>query len=251
MWRRLGPSSKAYLSRRKTSWTSSSFRSGHCCRSGYFCEITRPISELGHRDSRCGYRGEAVNPIGGQMSPKTIFNLHLILGYVAWLLCFRTYLLPRLKSMDQVEAHRAIATLHSFRFYGLVFILPGVVGNLPASFAPFPAHWDLATGVIAILALLTVRVRPLFWLFVIAFNLVGVIDLILDYYHAVRIGLPAMAGQLGAAYVIPIIYVPLLMITHVVAFYLLLRPQPRVVRAVAGDAAASHGNRSTKEVEAT
>jgi hypothetical protein len=172
------------------------------------------------------------------MSPATIFNLHLILGYVAWLLCSRAYLLPRLKSRDRVDAQRAIATLHSFRFFGLVFILPGVVGNLPASFATFAAYWDLATGVLAILALLTVRVRPLFWLFVIAFNLVGVIDLILDYYHAVRIGLPAMAGQLGAAYVIPIIYVPLLMITHIVAFYLLLRPQPKTVRAFADAAAA-------------
>jgi len=173
------------------------------------------------------------------MSPKIIFNLHLILGYVAWLLCFRAYLLPKLKSMDQVEAQRVIATLHSFRFFGLVFILPGVVGNLPASFAPFAAYWDLATGVLAMLALLTVRMRPLFWLFVVAFNLVGVVDLIVDYYHAVQVGLPAMAGQLGAAYAIPIIYVPALMITHVVAFYLLLRPQPKVVRALAGDAAAA------------
>jgi uncharacterized membrane protein len=173
------------------------------------------------------------------MSPKTIFNLHLILGYVAWLLCFRAYLLPRLKSWDRVEAHRAIATLHSFRFFGLVFILPGVVGNLPASFAPFAAYWDLATGVLAILALLAARIRPLFWLLVVAFNLVGVIDLILDYYHAVRVGLPALAGQFGATYAIPIIYVPVLMITHVVAFYLLLRPQPKAVRSFAVDAAAS------------
>ncbi|HTC56583.1 MAG TPA: hypothetical protein VK706_09250 [Candidatus Sulfotelmatobacter sp.] len=175
------------------------------------------------------------------MSPKTIFNLHLILGYVAWLLCFRAYLLPRLRSMDQVEAHRAIATLHSFRFFGLVFILPGVVGpNLPAAgFATFAAHWDLATGVIAILALLTVRIRPLFWLFIVSFNVVGVVDLIANYYHAVKVGLPALAGQLGAAYAIPIIYVPVLMITHVAAFYLLLRPQPKAVRAFAGDAAAA------------
>ena len=173
------------------------------------------------------------------MSPKIIFNLHLILGYVAWLLCFRAYLLPKLESMDQVEAQRVIATLHSFRFFGLVFILPGVVGNLPASFAPFAAYWDLATGVLAMLALLTVRMRPLFWLFVVAFNLVGVVDLIVDYYHAVQVGLPAMAGQLGAAYAIPIIYVPALMITHIVAFYLLLRPQPKAVRALAGDAAAA------------
>jgi len=174
------------------------------------------------------------------MSPETIFNLHLILGYVAWLLCFGVYILPRLKSMDLVAPQRAIATLHSFRFFGLVFILPGVVGpNLPAGFATFAAYWDLATGVLAILALLTVRMRPLFWLFVVAFNLVGVVDLILDYYHATQAGLPALAGQLGATYAIPIIYVPLLMITHVVAFYLLLRPQPKTARALVGEAATS------------
>jgi hypothetical protein len=169
------------------------------------------------------------------MSPETIFNVHLLLGYVAWLLCFGAYVMPRLKSMDLVAAQRAIATLHSFRFFGLVFILPGVVGpNLPgAGFATFAAYWDLATGVLAMLALLTVRIRPLFWLFVVAFNLVGVVDLILDYYHAVQVGLPAMAGQLGATYAIPIIYVPVLMITHVVAFYLLLRPEPNAVRAFA------------------
>ncbi len=174
------------------------------------------------------------------MSPEIIFNLHLILGYVAWLLCFGVYVMPRLKSMDLVAAQRAIATLHSFRFFGLVFILPGVGPNLPAAgFATFAAYWDLATGLLAILALLTVRIRPLFWLFVAAFNLVGMVDLILDYYHATRVGLPALAGQLGATYAIPIIYVPVLMITHVVAFYLLLRPQLKAVRDLAGDAAAS------------
>ena len=174
------------------------------------------------------------------MSPEIIFSLHLILGYVAWLLCFGVHILPRLKSMELVAAQRAIATLHSFRFFGLAFILPGAVGpNLPASFATFAAYWDLATGVLAMLALLTVRIRPLFWLFVVAFNLVGVVDLILDYYHATQVGLPALAGQLGALYAIPVIYVPVLMITHVVAFYLLLRPQPKAVRAFAGDAAAS------------
>jgi len=174
------------------------------------------------------------------MSPETIFRIHLILGYVAWLLCFRVYVFPKLKSMDHVAAQRAIATLHSFRFFGLVFILPGVVGsNLPAGFAPFAAYWDLATGVLAMLALLTVRIRPLFWLFVAAFNLVGIVDLILDYYHATRLDVPAVAGQLGAAYFIPVIYVPLLMITHVTAFYLLMRPQPGAARVLAPDVATS------------
>jgi hypothetical protein len=141
--------------------------------------------------------------------------------------------------MDRFEAQRVIATLHSFRFFGLVFILPGVVGpNLPAHFAVFAAYWDLATGVLAMLALLTARIRPLFWLFVVAFNLVGTTDLVFDYYHAIQAGLPALAGQLGATYAIPIIYVPLLMITHFAAFYLLMRPQSEA-RALAGAAAAS------------
>lgn len=174
------------------------------------------------------------------MSPEIIFNLQLVLGYVAWLLCFRTYLLPRLKSMDPIEAQRAIATLHSFRFFGLVFIIPGVVGpNLPASFASFAAYWDLATGVLAMLALLTARIRPLFWALVVAFNLVGMVDLILDYYHAIQVGLPVLAGQLGTTYAIPIIYVPVLMITHIVALYWLLRPQPKAVRSFVSHPAAS------------
>src|ERR1700760_854976 len=166
------------------------------------------------------------------MSSENIFRLHLILGYVAWLLCFAAYILPTLKTMDPVATQRAIATLHSFRFFGLVFILPGVVGpNLPASFATFAAYGDFATGVLALLALLAIRIRPLFWTLAVAFNVVGIADLVLDYYHAVRVGLPAMAGQLGATYVIPIIYVPALMITHIAAFYLLLRAQPRAVMA--------------------
>ena len=174
------------------------------------------------------------------MSPETIFQVHLVLGYVAWLLCFGVYVVPKLNAMDRVEAHRAIATIHSFRFFGLVFILPGVVGpHLQPDFASFAAHWDLATGVLAILALLTVRVRPVFWFFVVAFNLVGATDLILDYVHAVRIGLPAVAGQLGAAYAIPVIYVPALMISHIAAFYLLTRHQPKAVWTIAREATAS------------
>jgi hypothetical protein len=162
------------------------------------------------------------------MSPEVLFRWHLVLGYVAWLLCFGTYVWPRLKLMTPFDAQRAIATLHSFRFFGLVFLLPGVVGpDLPASFAVVAAYGDFATGLLAMLALLTVRLRPLFWSFVVAFNVAGVIDLVLDYYHATLANLPAHAGELGSLYAIPIIYVPLLMITHVTAFYLLLRPQAR------------------------
>ena len=173
------------------------------------------------------------------MSPATIFQIHLILGYVPWLLCFGAYVWPRLKAMNPIEAQRAIATLHSFRFFGLVFLIPGVVGpNLPTGFAAFAAYGDFATGLLAMLALLTVRIRSVFWPLVVAFNLVGAADIITDYYHGIQIGLPALAGELGAAYAIPIIYVPLLMITHVAAFYLMVRHRTQGARTFPSSAAA-------------
>jgi hypothetical protein len=173
------------------------------------------------------------------MSPATVFEVQLVLGYVPWLLLLGAYVLPKLKSMDRVEAHRAIATLHSFRFFGLVFIVPGIVGpNLPAGFATFAAYGDFATGILAMVALLTVRIRPLFWLFVVAFNVVGVVDIIVDYYHGNQFHLAELAGELGATYAIPMIYVPALMITHVVAFYLLARSWPVASRTLAGGAGA-------------
>jgi hypothetical protein len=168
------------------------------------------------------------------MPPRIIFPLQLVFGYIAWALLFATYVWPVLRAMESTRAQRAIATLHSFRFFGLVFLVPGVVGpNLPPSFAVFSAYWDFATALLAILALLTVRVRFLFWPLVTAFNLVGAIDLAVDYYHAIRSGLAMTPGELGMAYVIPVLIVPLLMITHIAAFYLLVRSRAGTVPSLA------------------
>lgn len=137
------------------------------------------------------------------MSPQSIFAVRSVLGYATCLLCFNAYLWPRLKSMETLAAQRVIATLNSSRFFGFVAILPGVVGpNLPSSLATVADYWDLAAGVLAVFALLTAGVRSVFWFFVVVFNFVGMVDLILTYYQAVRVNLPALAGQLGDAYVI-------------------------------------------------
>jgi hypothetical protein len=161
------------------------------------------------------------------MSPAIIFLLQLVLGYAPWLL-LGAYVFPKLASMDRFEVQRAIAMLHSFRFFGLAFIVPGVVGpDLPMGYATFAAYGDFATGLLAMLALLSVRIRPLFWLLVSVFNVLGAADILLAYIHGSQYDLPAHAGALGATYAIPILYVPLLMITHAVALTLLVRRQVR------------------------
>jgi hypothetical protein len=114
--------------------------------------------------------------------------------------------------------------LHSFRFIGLAFLVPGVVlPDLPPAFAAFArpaAYGDLTAAVLALLALAALQSRlgiVLVWVF----NLWGSADLLYAFYQAV-IGVGIEPGQLGAAYFIPTVVVPLLLITHGLMFLLLL-----------------------------
>ncbi len=166
------------------------------------------------------------------MLAKDIFSIDMALGYLVCALCMGTYVWPRLRAMDRVKAHRAIATFNSFRFLGLAFLLPGFVGpNLPQGFATPVAYGDLATALLAILVLLTVRVRLLFWPLVWIFNVVGLADLVIDTARAVSVNLPSVAGQLGAGYAILMLYVPALFWTHLIAFWLLLRTERAPARS--------------------
>jgi hypothetical protein len=56
------------------------------------------------------------------------------------------------------------------------------------------------------------------------FNLWGSADIINAFYQANHAGL--LAGQLGAAFFLPTLVVPLLLITHGLAFRILLLHQP-------------------------
>src|SRR6202008_3574834 len=62
---------------------------------------------------------EPTRPIGGNMSPATIFQLHLVLGYIPWLLCFGAYVWPRLNAMDRLEAPPDSAPRLSYQCWGL------------------------------------------------------------------------------------------------------------------------------------
>jgi hypothetical protein len=62
-----------------------------------------------------------------------------------------------------------------------------------------------------------------FWGFVAAFNIVGLLDILIDYFHAIQNGVPAAAGQLGATFFIVTLLVPLLVITNIYSLYSLAR----------------------------
>jgi len=139
---------------------------------------------------------------------------------VAWGVVAARYVWPELRLRQPTEALRPLLILHSFRFMGLAFLIPGVVSpDLPSAFARSAALGDIIAATLALLSLLLLPSRPgvfTTWIF----NLWGTGDLLNAFYQANHSGL--LPGQLGAAYFIPTLVVPLLLITHGITFRVLL-----------------------------
>ena len=155
------------------------------------------------------------------MSPQLCFFGSIAFAFIAWGIVAKRYIWPKLRVLQRADALRPLLILHSFRFEGLAFLVPGVVAaDLPRVFAHSAAYGDIIAAILALLTLAMLRSRAgvvLAWLF----NLWGSADLLNAFYQANAAGL--VPGQLGAAYFIPTLLVPLLLITHGLAFRILLQ----------------------------
>ena len=84
------------------------------------------------------------------MSPQALFGTSVALSFVAWGIIAARYLWPALRSQPRDRALRPLLLLHSFRFIGLAFLVPGVVSpDLPAAYARPAAYGDLIAAVLA------------------------------------------------------------------------------------------------------
>jgi len=162
------------------------------------------------------------------MPPIALFGISIAFSFVAWGLFTAHVVWPELRSRSRIDALRPLLILHSFRFVGLSFLIPGVVSlDLPAAFAFDSAYGDIAAAILALLSLAALRTSlgiPLVW----AFNVWGAFDLLNAFYQGNAGGL--IPGQLGAAYFIPAAIVPFALITHGLMFRLLLQHDPVAVR---------------------
>ena len=155
------------------------------------------------------------------MPTQALFGISVAFSFIVWGIVAARYFWPVLRTQSRVHALRPLLILHSFRFIGLAFLVPGVVSpELPAPFAWPAAYGDLIAAVLALLALAGLQSKlgiPLVWVF----NLWGSADLLYAFYQGNSVGL--VPGQLAAAYFIPTVVVPLLLITHGLVFRLLLQ----------------------------
>jgi len=157
------------------------------------------------------------------MVPQLYFFVSIAFSFIAWSIVTARYIWPELRSRQRAEALRPLLILHSFRFIGLAFLVPGVVSpDLPSSFAHSAAYGDIIAATLALLSLLSLP-RGIGIVMAWIFNLWGSADLLNAFYQANHAGL--LAGQLGATYFILTFVVPLLLITHGIAFRTLLQHQ--------------------------
>ncbi len=153
------------------------------------------------------------------MDVQAIFGLQFVMSLVVWGLIAKWLLTPWLETKSPHQALLWLILPHAFRYGGLVFLVPGVVAQaMPGSFATPAAYGDLASAVLALLALIALRTSwagalALIWVF----NIVGTVDLL----NALR-NVDAVP-YFGAAWFIPTFFVPLLLVTHFMIFARLLR----------------------------
>ncbi len=152
------------------------------------------------------------------MDTQAIFGLQFLLSLVVWSVIAGLFLTPWLAGTTLHESLLWLALPHAFRHVGMVFLVPGMNDQpLPAEFANPAAYGDLASGLLALLAIIALRSRwtaalPLVWIF----NVVGTVDLANALRHV------DVAPSFGASWLIPTMLVPLLLVTHFLIFKRLL-----------------------------
>jgi hypothetical protein len=160
------------------------------------------------------------------MNSEALFGLSVLMSFIAFGIVTKLYIWPRLRVMRREDALIPLVVPHTFRFVGLSFLIPGVVSpSLSSAFAIPAAYGDLVAAILAVVATLALSARaswaiPIVWVF----NVWGVVDLLHAIYQG-QIGVRIGPGSLEAAFFIPTVVVPPLLVIHGLIFWLLLRPK--------------------------
>jgi hypothetical protein len=156
------------------------------------------------------------------MPVPAIILTQFFVALIGYGLVARWYVAPALAGRPLRAALPPLLLPHLMRPVSLWLLAPGVIvqSSLPSSFAEGTAYGDLVATTLALIAVLLVRAEVkgavlAAWVF----NVVGLLD-------ALRNCLAGMLAQaplhMGAAVLVPAFGVPLLLVSHVLIFKLLL-----------------------------
>ena len=158
------------------------------------------------------------------MEPAVLFGIQFTLSLVAYALIAFWYAAPRLSRLPRETGLAPLLWVHAFRIVGGTILAPGAVdAGVPSEFRVMVGTGDLATAVLALLALIALRARftgaiALVWLCVI----VGMLDTVNAIIQSTRYSV--FNYPLGVNWVIVTMYVPALLVSSLLIFMRLLSP---------------------------
>lgn len=160
------------------------------------------------------------------MQVDPILPLCILMGLVSYGLIAKWYVMPALRELPRARALVPLLMIHTFRFIGLAFLIPGVTSQaLDPRFANPAAYGDLLAAMLALVAVFAWRQGWRSAVFLTwVFNVEGTLDLL----NAVAQGRRFVEdGMFGATFFIPAVVVPALLVSHVLIFIILLRADPQ------------------------
>jgi len=158
------------------------------------------------------------------MEPIVLFGLQFTLSLVAYMLIAFWYVVPRLSALPREVALAPLLWIHAFRIVGGTILAPGAVdAGVPMDFRLMIGYGDLATALLALLALIALRVRfpgaiALVWLCIS----VGTLDTVNAIIQSARDSV--FTYGLGVNWLIVTLYVPALLVSSLLIFLQLLGP---------------------------
>jgi hypothetical protein len=164
------------------------------------------------------------------VAPIVLFSLQFTFSLAAYTFAGWWYVAPRLSLMPREAALVPLIWVHVFRIAGGTILAPGAVDNaVPLDFRTMIGFGDVATALLALVALIALRLRfryalALVWLFLA----VGAIDTVNAIIESMRYSV--FTHALGFNWVIVTVYVPALLVSSVLIFIHLRRPKRLSVR---------------------
>jgi hypothetical protein len=158
------------------------------------------------------------------MPPIVLFGIQFTFSLAAYALIAWWYGAPRLSRLPREAALVPLVWIHTFRIVGGTILAPGAVdAGVPMEFRTMIGYGDMATAVLALLALIALRSRmsgaiALVWLFLS----VGLLDTVNAIIQSMRFSV--FTYGLGVNWVIVTAYVPALLVSSVLIFLQLRRP---------------------------
>jgi len=161
------------------------------------------------------------------IAPIALFGIQFTLSVVAYSLIAMWYVWPRLSRLPLALALAPLLWVHAFRIVGGAILAPGAVGpGVPTEFREMIGYGDMATAVLALLALIALRAQlPRAIAFVWVCVTVGMLDTVNAIIQSMRFSV--FTYPLGVNWVIVTMYVPALLVSSALIFTRLLRPTPR------------------------